>query len=174
MQNHVRTSLDTDAPRVAELLIASRKAFLPFAPSVHSEEEIHHWVGNTLIPGGHVTVALAESVIVGALAVSMQDEVTWVDQLYIQPGHVGQGIGATLLALVVAAASGPIRLHTFQQHKRARRFYERQGFVAIEFTDGSGNEEKCPDVRYELRASQNAAYYSFERTCLRQASHVKR
>jgi hypothetical protein len=27
-------------------------------------------------------------------------------------------------------------------------FYERHGFMAIEFTDGSGNEEKEPDVLY--------------------------
>ena len=32
--------------------------------------------------------------------------------------------------------------------KRARRFYEARGFRAIRFTDGAGNEEKTPDVRY--------------------------
>jgi hypothetical protein len=36
----------------------------------------------------------------------------------------------------------------FQQNERARRFYEAHGAAAVEFTDGSGNEEKTPDVRY--------------------------
>lgn len=31
---------------------------------------------------------------------------------------------------------------------RAGTFYERHGLVAIEVTDGAGNEEKEPDVRY--------------------------
>jgi hypothetical protein len=34
---------------------------------------------------------------------------------------------------------------------RARAFYERHGFVAIEFGDGSGNEAGQPDVFYEWR-----------------------
>ena len=32
-----------------------------------------------------------------------------------------------------------------------RDFYERWGFKAVRFGDGSGNEEKCPDVLYEWR-----------------------
>jgi hypothetical protein len=32
----------------------------------------------------------------------------------------------------------------------ARRFYERYGFVPIEWSDGSRNEERCPDILYEL------------------------
>ena len=42
-----------------------------------------------------------------------------------------------------------MQLWTFQQNARARRFYEERGFRAVEFTDGEGNEEKTPDVRYE-------------------------
>ena len=51
----------------------------------------------------------------------------------------------------------PIRLYTFQTHSLARRFYERHGYKAIEFTDGQGNEEKCPDVLYELGAPATSA-----------------
>ena len=31
----------------------------------------------------------------------------------------------------------------------ARRFYERHGFTAVASSDGSDNEEREPDVRYE-------------------------
>jgi hypothetical protein len=41
-------------------------------------------------------------------------------------------------------------LWCFQRNTRARRFYERRGFAPIRFTDGSANEERCPDVLYEL------------------------
>ena len=75
----------------------------------------------------------------------------WVTQLYVAPGHTGMGIGQRLLdrMLAEAAAGGVLRLWTFQRNAGARRFYERNGFVAIELTDGNGNEEREPDVRYE-------------------------
>ncbi|MDP9464580.1 MAG: GNAT family N-acetyltransferase, partial [Actinomycetota bacterium] len=41
-----------------------------------------------------------------------------------------------------------LQLWTFESNDRARRFYERHGFTAVEFTDGAGNEERWPDVRY--------------------------
>ena len=48
-------------------------------------------------------------------------------------------------------AGRPMQLWTFQQNDRARRFYEARGFEAVEFTDGSGNKERQPDVRYVWR-----------------------
>jgi ribosomal protein S18 acetylase RimI-like enzyme len=57
---------------------------------------------------------------------------------------------AILLAHAVSTSPTPIRLYTFQENVQARRFYERHGFVAIRFSDGSSNEERCPDVLYEL------------------------
>lgn len=66
---------------------------------------------------------------------------------------VGQKIGSALLAHAIQTLAKPIRLYTFQQNTGARRFYERHGFHAIQFTEGEGNEEKCPDVLYELCAN---------------------
>jgi GNAT superfamily N-acetyltransferase len=156
MQPTLRAAKVTEARRVAEVLAASRREFLPFAPMVHSVEEVEQWVRNDLISVGAVTVALMGNEIVGVLALSTESETTWVDQLYIHPLHVGQGIGSALLSLAVAAAPASVRLCTFQQNNRARNFYERHGFVAVEFSDGSTNEEKCPDVTYELAVSKNA------------------
>jgi GNAT superfamily N-acetyltransferase len=156
MQPTLRAAKVTEARRVAEVVVASRREFLPFAPMVHSVEEVEQWVHTDLISVGAVTVALIGGEIVGVLALSTENETTWVDQLYIHPLHVGQGIGSALLSLAVAAVPASVRLYTFQQNSRARTFYERHGFVAVEFSDGSTNEEKCPDVTYELAASKNA------------------
>jgi hypothetical protein len=41
-----------------------------------------------------------------------------------------------------------LQLWTFQINRRAQQFYERHGFAAVEWTDGSANEEREPDVRY--------------------------
>ena len=64
---------------------------------------------------------------------------------------MGQGIGTKLLDLARAELRPPIRLYTFQANERARCFYESRGFRAVAFGDGTGNEEKCPDVLYEWR-----------------------
>jgi hypothetical protein len=55
------------------------------------------------------------------------------------------------VALAKERSPGGLGLWAFQVNKPARRFYERHGFVAVTFTDGSGNEEREPDVRYEWR-----------------------
>ncbi len=70
----------------------------------------------------------------------------------VDPALVGRGIGALLLSHALRALARPIRLYTFQANLGARRFYERHGFIAIEFTQGQANEERCPDVLCELKA----------------------
>jgi GNAT superfamily N-acetyltransferase len=78
----------------------------------------------------------------------------WVDQLYVAPDRLGEGIGRRLLELAKSRADADgLQLWTFQVNDRARRFYERNGFIEAELTDGSGNEEREPDVRYVWRPS---------------------
>ena len=43
-----------------------------------------------------------------------------------------------------------IKLHCFQANTGARRLYERHGFRAEAFGDGSANEEGLPDILYVL------------------------
>jgi hypothetical protein len=45
-----------------------------------------------------------------------------------------------------------VKLFCFQANKGARRFYERHGFVAEAFGEGSANEEGLPDILYVRRA----------------------
>jgi hypothetical protein len=80
---------------------------------------------------------------------SKDADCSWVDQLYLLPALVGRGIGTRLLELARSTLVPPIRLYTFQCNQPARIFYERRGFEAIAFGDGSGNEERCPDILYE-------------------------
>lgn len=75
----------------------------------------------------------------------------WIEHLYVAPGQTGRGIGGALVDHAKQHASGPLELWTFQANDGARRFYERHGFEAVEFTDGSTNMERSPDVRYVWR-----------------------
>lgn len=92
---------------------------------------------------------MAESggAVVGVLALSPG----WIDQLYLAPASRGRGIGDRCVALAQERYPGGLELWTFRVNRPAQRFYERHGFVAVERTDGSGNEEREPDVRYRWR-----------------------
>lgn len=71
-----------------------------------------------------------------------------VEQLYLEPGWTGRGIGSVLIGLAKERRPAGLELWTFQVNAGARRFYERHGFRVAEITDGSANEERQPDVRY--------------------------
>ena len=107
------------------------------------------WIPGALIASGRTTVAVVDGQVVGFLSVSNDARGSWIDQLYLLPEWTGRGLGSELLELARGQLPAPIRLRTFQANQGARRFYERHGFRAAAFGDGSGNEERCPDVLYE-------------------------
>ena len=95
-----------------------------------------------------VRLAEADGEIVGFAA----RDGAWLMQLYVKPGWTGRSIGTNLLEVfsrTPRSATPMLRLYTFARNEGARRFYERHGFVAVAFGDGSGNQEGEPDVRYE-------------------------
>lgn len=145
----IRAARLSDAARVASCYLASRKTLLPYAPLPHTDAEVLTWIGDVLLPAGGVTVALEAGAVVGFIAVASRDDGHWIDQLYVHPSRWRRGVGATLLHLAVSRLQGPVRLHCFEPNRGARKFYERHGFSAIAFGDGSNNESHCPDVLYE-------------------------
>lgn len=127
---------------------AALRATLPGLCEPHTATEDAAWIRGVFARHS-VWLAVDDARVIG---IGSRDG-EWVTQLYIAPGHTGMGIGQRLLdtLLAEAAAGGVLRLWTFQRNAGARRFYERNGFVAVELTNGSGNEEREPDVRYERR-----------------------
>lgn len=146
----LRPADTNDAKIVERILTLSRNEYLPYAKSPHSPDETRHWVRDTLIPSGNVAIAQLDSEDVAVLATSVTESIGWIDQLYVLPGFTGRGIGTTLLYHAQNVLPRPIQLWTFQQNRRAICFYEHHGFKAIQYTNGENNEEKCPDVLYEL------------------------
>ncbi|MBT9457400.1 MAG: GNAT family N-acetyltransferase [Burkholderiaceae bacterium] len=149
----LRPAVAADAPAVAELLLLSRKTFLPYLPQVHGDANMHQWVSGTLIPSGGVSVAISDHGTMLAVLALSRDEagLGWIDQLYLHPDAILRGLGSVLLSEAKHVLGATIRLYTFQLNTGARRFYQRHGFEAIALTDGQGNEERCPDVLFEWR-----------------------
>ncbi|MBV8978511.1 MAG: GNAT family N-acetyltransferase [Alphaproteobacteria bacterium] len=124
-------------------MFAASFAGMRFVPKIHDAEEDRAFI-RELIARKEVWLAEHEAQIVG-LACWHEG---WLEQLYVDPAHQGRGAGTLLLKHVMDRHPGALQLWTFQTNAGARRFYERYGFVAAEFTDGAHNEEKTPDVRY--------------------------
>jgi GNAT superfamily N-acetyltransferase len=152
----LRPSTSSDSADIAQIYLGARAKFLPFAPLAHSQEEVLAWVQSELVTAQDVTLAVVDGESVGFVATFVSESILWIDQLYVRPDLVGQGFGTALLLHALAGARCRVRLYTFQANTGARRFYERFSFVPIELTDGEANEEKCPDVLYELRMDEKS------------------
>jgi ribosomal protein S18 acetylase RimI-like enzyme len=144
-----RTATQADVSSVTQVYLTSRKVFVAFAPIAHSDEAVYYWIRDILIPSNRVTIVEQAGKVIGMMALSVDDSVGWIDHLYLLPQAVGQGIGTALVERAKTELGSPIRLYTFQANGGAIHFYERHGFKPIQNGDGSGNEERCPDVLYE-------------------------
>ncbi len=145
-----------EADAVTTLFLAARRATLPGLREVHSDEETFEWMRNIVFPRQSIQLALLRDEIVGFAA----RDGAWLTQLWVKPGWTGHGIGQRLLDVMVEEATkvtATLRVSTFQRNAGARRFYERNGFVAVTLGDGAGNEEKEPDVLYERALKRRRA-----------------
>lgn len=116
---------------------------LPTLAGLHSPEEDRAFYRTQVFRACQVWGAEKQSKLVGIIAFRED----WIDQLYVLPDAQGRGVGSDLLE-IAQEAFPVLHLWTFQRNVRARRFYEANGFVALRETDGSGNEEKEPDILY--------------------------
>jgi GNAT superfamily N-acetyltransferase len=141
-----RAHLD-EGRALADVWLRSRAASMPAIPApVHTEDEVRAYFCEVVLPTKEVWVAEKGGAVVALLVLG--DE--WIDQLYVDPEFVGDGLGSSLIAVAKATRPGGLKLWTFAANTRAMRFYERHGFVATGTTTGD-NEEGAPDVRYEWR-----------------------
>lgn len=148
----LRPARPDDADAIATIHTEARRAAMPWLPTPHTLDETRHWIAALVLPRQVVWVAEREGRVAGVAAL----DGTTLEQLYVLPAAQGQGVGGALLAKMQALAGDELELWTFQRNAAARAFYERRGFVAVEFGDGSGNEEHEPDVRYRWRATPGA------------------
>jgi putative acetyltransferase len=139
----IRRAVLADMPAVAVLHRFTVKTSLSFLPDLHTPEEDQVYFRDHLFPANDVWVAEENGEVVGYTARGDG----WLNQLYVHPDHQGEGIGDALLAEAMTGVDA-LQLWAFQQNDRARRFYEKRGFVLAELTDGAGNEERTPDARY--------------------------
>ena len=140
---HVDRLSSSDAGEVARVHRISFDDWLPWLAGRHTPEEDEAFFRDRVLADREAWGAREGGPLIGFVA--FRDG--WIEQLYVLPDRQGQGVGRALLRLA-EAASPVLHAWTFQRNAGARRFYEANGFVAVRETDGSGNEEREPDVLY--------------------------
>lgn len=139
---------------------------MPDLPDLHTQADDVRFLAEKVLPRQRVVVALEEGRQAGFIACAPG----WVHLLYVDPAWHRRGLGSRLLAEAdrLAAGTDALRLWCFQSNRVAQRFYEARGFVVERLTDGSGNEERLPDILYR-RPFGGVAYPAAHRSDATQA-----
>ena len=144
----IRQASLEDGIQVAAIHVAARREAMPWLPEIHSTEEVQVYFSQ-LLESQECWVAEIEGEVVGFCVLAD----AWLDHLYVDPKCQNLGIGTRLVQLAKARFPAGLDLWAFQGNHRAREFYVKNGFIEVEWTDGSSNEEKTPDVRLIWRTS---------------------
>ena len=137
-----------DAAVAADIYLTSRRAAGALIPrSTHSEDDVRTWFARIVLVEHEVWLAEVDGRPVGVMVVRGD----FMDQLYVRPEAQRRGVGTSLVAQAKRGRAR-LRLYTFEANEPARDFYEKHGFKAIAFGDGTANEEGAPDVLYEWRS----------------------
>jgi 8-oxo-dGTP pyrophosphatase MutT (NUDIX family)/GNAT superfamily N-acetyltransferase len=153
----IRQVRNNDAGDCAQVFMRSRAFALPDLPEVHAPGEVRRWMADEVIGHADVWVADLDGTVVGILVLDRAArgdggaDAGWIEHMYIDPAWIGRGLGDRFVELAKQRNPDGLQLWTFQVNEGAQRFYERHGFAEEERTDGSGNEERTPDVRYRWR-----------------------
>ena len=126
-------------------------------PGIHTAEEDRGWFAARLRDGDHEAWVAedADGLLLGYALLTA----TWLDHLFVEPERQSTGVGGALLDAVKGLRPGGFCLWVFESNVPARTFYARRGLVDLERTDGSGNEEKAPDVRMAWPGRDPVAFF---------------
>lgn len=150
----VRLAGVADLRAIAEVYLAARDvAAMP--PAIHPPDDVRAWVETWDLSSRDVWVAESGGTIVGFANLTP----TWLDGLYVAPGAQRAGIGSTLVDLAKSVRPDGFGLWVFEVNEPARAFYRRHGFVELERTDGSANEEHAPDIKMVWPGADPLAYF---------------
>jgi GNAT superfamily N-acetyltransferase len=147
----IRRADTADGAAVAALFLAvradaARRGTIP--PVTDEDDARRHFIG--LVAEAEVWVDTDDR---DAVVAMMVLDPGWLEHLYVHPAYTGRGIGSGLVDFAKHRL-GNLQLWTFQANAPARAFYARHGFAEVEFTDGSGNMERAPDVRLQWAGSE--------------------
>lgn len=144
----IRQAVAADTVAVADVYLTSRRQAAAYIPRLaHTADEVRAWFASTVLVEHEVWVAEIGGRVIAMMVLRGES----LDHLYVLAEHQRRGVGTQLLAHAKQRRH-TLRLYAFESNEPARDFYEKHGFKAIAFGDGTANEEGAPDVLYEWRS----------------------
>lgn len=140
----LRDGSTSDADQLTALFRRSRAHAMPWLAVSHDEPSTRWWMEYSLLAEQAVRVAHHGGQLRGFTASTDG----WLQHLYVDTDHQGQGIGPMLVEDAQFSCRGSLSLRVFTRNSHARRFYEAAGFIVAAGSDGSGNDEQEPDLTY--------------------------
>jgi GNAT superfamily N-acetyltransferase len=140
----IRSADPVDLPKCAQIINdwIDKTAWMP---RVASAEEIAANFDASLLKNRFFRVAEIRQEVCGYLSLDPTEH--HIHGLYISHKYRGIGVGKALLDVAKESFPDFLKLAAFQANRKARQFYEREGFVEIGVSDGD-NAEKLPDSVY--------------------------
>jgi GNAT superfamily N-acetyltransferase len=143
----VRHAREEDAGSLSAIFLAARADERWFPALAHPPETVAPFLARCTTEADHAWLTERDGEALGFAIL----RAGVLEHLYVMPAHQRRGIGATLLARAKAVSPEGLSLWCFARNSPARAFYARAGFVVVEETDGSHNEEREPDLRLVWR-----------------------
>ena len=145
----IRRAEPADADGIGDVWLASWRATFDFEPA-YPDDVCREWLATEIVPRNETWVAVdGDGAVIGLMALS--DDM--IEQLYVAPAWIGRGLGRRFVTLARERRPAGLDLFCFAVNANGRAFYERVGFTAVGFGDGSRNSERQPEIRYAWRAS---------------------
>ena len=116
----------------------------------YSHEDNFRHFREVVMRENEVWLAVEGNEVVGLVALGEHK----VAQLHVEPRCQGRGLGTALLDRAKELSPEGLTLFTFQGNERARAFYERRGFRAVQF-GVSPPPESEPDVKYAWNSAED-------------------
>ncbi|KEJ88208.1 GNAT family N-acetyltransferase [Sulfitobacter donghicola] len=138
----IRPARTLDAGKLADIM-SEANSRLTWLPKLYSGAEEIMLIGD-MIEAGWVRTAYLDEELAGFIA----RKGTEIHALYLRPHLQGRGVARKLIVDAQRNAK-KLGLWSYEENERASRFYGKAGFAEVSRTDGSGNDARLPDIRFE-------------------------
>jgi GNAT superfamily N-acetyltransferase len=148
MNEHIRPFQNSDQTAVIDVWYRSGKVAYSFLPTWQelTPERAGEIFNESIRPRCDIWVVTIRDEVVGFLAMKG----SYVGWLYIHPREWRTGLGTRLIVFAKTLSPNGLELHTHQENRAARAFYEKHDFRAVKFGI-SPPPENAPDVEYHWR-----------------------
>jgi len=155
----------------ASVLFERAGLFLDLPPTHEFTVSERTRIRASLAAGGAIVAMDVDGHPIGFIAIGAIDDLPYIEQISVQPDHMGRGLGATLLdrAFDSLVARRALWLTTYDHLPWNRPFYERHGYVVVPERDcGIGIRRELefqrrflPEPERRVAMCRAARYFEF-------------